>query len=201
VWIDPVTQQVYRTPAALASAFPGVSWPSAPTASTVQAHGLEAVQTAPMPAFDAWTQICAEGAPERVDGAWVQTWIVTDRPSDNVRAELHARRKRVRTDEETAGFTYRGQPIDSDRDSILRLTQAAAVAMQALSSGAEYAVAWSGADGVDLPLDAAGVIGLQQALAAHGAACHDRSQARKARIDAATDLSALVEIAAELAGP
>jgi hypothetical protein len=43
-----------------------------------------------------------------------------------------------------------------------------------------------------MPLDAEGVMNMQSALAAHGQACHDRSSALRAMIDAPdADLDAL----------
>lgn len=70
--------------------------------------------------------------------------------------------------------------------------------LHALQAGVQYEVVWACADNSDLPLDALGTLGMQQALAAHGAACHARSQAFKARIDAAGTLDELATLAAEL---
>jgi hypothetical protein len=108
------------------------------------------------------------------------------------RLELHAARRAARTAAETGGFIFNGHPFDSDRDSILRIANAATTALTANLVGAPFATAWHCADGYDMPLDAAGVMAMQGALAAHGQACHDRSSALRALIDAPeADLDAL----------
>jgi hypothetical protein len=110
------------------------------------------------------------------------------------RLELHAARRAARTRAETGGFIFNGHPFDSDRDSILRIANAATTALTANLFGAPFATEWHCADGYDMPLDAAGVMAMQGALAAHGQACHDRSSALRAMIDAPeADLDALAE--------
>jgi hypothetical protein len=108
------------------------------------------------------------------------------------RIRLHENRRQARTRAETGGFFFNGHPFDSDRDSILRIANAATTALTANLVGAPFATEWHCADGYDMPLDAAGVMAMQGALAAHGQACHDRSSALRAMIDAPeADLDAL----------
>jgi hypothetical protein len=110
------------------------------------------------------------------------------------RLELHAARRAARTAAETGGFIFDGHPFDSDRDSILRIANAATTALTATLVMAPFATEWHCADGYDMPLDAAGVMSMQSALAAHGQACHDRSSALRAMIDAPdADLDAMAE--------
>jgi hypothetical protein len=110
------------------------------------------------------------------------------------RLELHKARRAARTRAETAGFIFDNHPFDSDRDSILRIANAATTALTATLVMAPFATEWHCADGYDMPLDAAGVLAMQGALAAHGQACHDRSSALRAMIDAPdADLDALAE--------
>jgi hypothetical protein len=110
------------------------------------------------------------------------------------RLELHTARRAARTAAETGGFIFNGHLFDSDRDSILRIANAATTALTANLVGAPFATEWHCADGYDMPLDAAGVMSMQGALAAHGQACHDRSSALRALIDAPeADLDALAE--------
>lgn len=50
-------------------------------------------------------------------------------------------------------------------------------------------------DDYEMPLDAAGVMGLQAALSAHGQACHNRSTVLRDLIDAPdADLDALASV-------
>jgi hypothetical protein len=110
------------------------------------------------------------------------------------RLELHAARRAARTAAETSGFIFNGHLFDSDRDSILRIANAATTALTASLVGAPFATEWHCADGYNMPLDAAGVMSMQGALAAHGQACHVRSSALRAMIDAPdADLDALAE--------
>ena len=110
------------------------------------------------------------------------------------RLELHASRRAARTAAETDGFIFDGHLFDSDRDSILRIATAATTALTASLVDAPFATEWHCADGYDMPLDAAGVLAMQGALAAHGQACHDRSSVLRAMIeDPNADLDALAE--------
>ena len=196
-----LNEQTVLTFAALRRRHPGTSFPREWAGGEIDGISYAVIESTPAPDYDPLTEIVSEAAPEQVGGGWRQAWVVSGRALEEVREELHARRKAQRTAEEVAGFTYREHRVDSDRDSILRITQAAAVAMQALQAGGEHAVAWTCADGSELPLDAPGVIGLQQALAAHGAACHARSQALKAEIEAAETLTGLAAIDIEAGWP
>jgi hypothetical protein len=110
------------------------------------------------------------------------------------REAAHKQRREERTRAETNGFIFNGHLFDSDRDSILRIANAATTALTANLIGTPFATEWHCADGYDMPLDAAGVMAMQGALAAHGQACHDRSSALRAMIDAPeADLDALAE--------
>jgi hypothetical protein len=113
------------------------------------------------------------------------------------RTAAHAERHAARLAAETGGFDYADRRIDSDRDSLQRITQAVAAAMQAVMAGQPFAVAWTCADDSELPLDAVGMLALQRALTAHGAACHARSQEIKALLDAA-DLAGLAAVQGEM---
>ncbi len=109
--------------------------------------------------------------------------------------ELHQLRQFFRTQAETGGFVFNGHPIDSDRDSILRIGNAATTALTAQLTGTSFSTEWACADEYQMPLDAAGVMALQAALSAHGLACHLRSQELKALIDAPdADLDALAGV-------
>jgi hypothetical protein len=134
---------------------------------------------------------------------WLAAGNVPDPPSkadrELIRARLHQERRDARTRDEMSGFMFNGHPLDSDRDSILRIVNAAATALTAVILNQPYAVEWMCADNYEMPLDAHGVLGMQAALAAHGAACHTASQDLKARVDEASDLAALEVIAAEIA--
>jgi hypothetical protein len=114
------------------------------------------------------------------------------------RTAAQAERQAARLAAETGGYRYAGHPVDADRDSILRISNASITALTSLALGLPFATAWTCADDAQIPLDASGVLALQAALSTHGQACHDRSTALKAMIDGATDLAALAAVAAEI---
>ena len=137
-------------------------------------------------------------------GDTITTWEDADPPPtaaeiyvaqvELARLARHQQRRAARTRAETGGFVFNGHPLDSDRDSILRIGNAATTALISQLSGTPFSTAWTCADEYQMPLDAAGVMALQAALSAHGLACHLRSQALKALIDTPdADLDALAE--------
>lgn len=103
--------------------------------------------------------------------------------------EINAERDR----REQGGFQYLGYRIDSDAISVQRMTVAAAAAHGAIAAGLPYAVEWTCADNAVLALDAAGVIGLLQALSVHGAGLHHHARALKALV-LASDVPESVDI-------
>jgi hypothetical protein len=174
--------------------FPQISFPAHATADLLAEYGIYPVTTVPAPDYDRLTQVRVELPPAEIDGVWTQQWAVRDKTMEElvaVRDSLHDQRRTARTNAEMAGFVFQGKRIDSDRDSILRITQAALLASQALAASQPFAVEWVCADDSVLELDAAGMLAMQAALTAHGLACHNRSQALRDLIDAATDGSAL----------
>jgi hypothetical protein len=203
MWINPQTGIVYRQVAAIRAAHPNTSMPAVPSDECLAWFGLVPVMRTDPPAYDPLREDLTEEAPIEIEGSWVQTWLVAAKTLIAVEAaltarrlELHTARRAARTRAETVGFSYNGHPFDSDRDSILRIANAATTALTATLLEAPFATEWHCADGYDMPMDAAGVMAMQGALAAHGQACHDRSGALRAMIDAPdADLDALaVEI-------
>jgi hypothetical protein len=104
----------------------------------------------------------------------------------------HARRRALRTEAELGGFTHGGHRFDSDRDSILRIANAAQAATVASMLQMPFATVWTCADGYqyDVP-DAATMLAIHGALVAHGQACHSYSQALADLIEGAVSLEAL----------
>lgn len=181
--------------------YPQTSFPSQPTDALLAEFGVYPVARADRPDHDPIHQVVAEQPPALVDGVWTQQWEVRDLTAPELavmREQLHRDRRARRTQAETGGFMFQGRRIDSDQDSILRITQAALLAHQTLLTGQPFAVAWVCADDSVLELDAAGMLAMQQALTFHGLACHNRSQALRTLIDGATDGQSLSLAAADL---
>lgn len=105
---------------------------------------------------------------------------------------LHESRRALRTNAELGGFTHDGQRFDSDRDSILRITNAAQAATISMMVSAPFSTLWTCADGYQYPVpDAATMLQIHGALVAHGQACHPHSQAMAVLIDGAGSLEEL----------
>jgi hypothetical protein len=94
-----------------------------------------------------------------------------------------------------AGFLYNGKRIDSDQDSRILISGAVQLATLAMIAGTPEALAqfaaglgsgWRHSDGTIAATDAAGMIAIGQALAAHIATCDAVSQTHKAAIEAIT---------------
>lgn len=117
---------------------------------------------------------------------------------EDLRTQAHTLRRERRTQAELAGFTHAGHPLDSDRDSILRIANAAASALSSIIGQQPWATVWRCADEYNLPLDALGMLAMQGALALHGQACHTASQAIGAEIEAAPDIATLDAIIAAI---
>lgn len=201
MWFNTNTQAVYRSHAEIRAAFVNTSFPSELHDAVLLDFGVCALLPSPIPEHDPAVQIAEEGQPLQIDGLWTQQWDVRDKTAeelDQVRQQLHEQRRNARTSAEMAGFLFQDKRIDSDRDSILRITQAALLASQSIEAEQPFGVEWVCADDSVLELDAAGMLAMQQALTFHGLACHNRSQALRTLIDGATDGQSLSLAAADL---
>jgi hypothetical protein len=132
------------------------------------------------------------------DGVYRREWSVTERPLDEIKTWAKSRVNARKDRAETGGFVFATKLIDSDRDSILRIANAATTAAMALSTNSEFAVMWTCADNTDLPLDAQGIVDMQAALSAHGHRCHLRARELKNRIDSAQSLQDIDIVIAEM---
>jgi hypothetical protein len=107
------------------------------------------------------------------------------------KAEMREGVKRIRNQLELAGFPYRGKMIDSDKDSLLRITISVHVAEYV---GPSFEEVWTCADDSDLDLDQAGMLGMPIALATYASKLHTTSRLLKRAIQEAvthTDLDAI----------
>jgi hypothetical protein len=128
-------------------------------------------------------------------------WILSPLPApvpptlDELKANKRAEINQQRAELETAGFSYLGHVFDSDQRSADRIQVATGSALAALMAGQPYELAWTAADNTDVPLDAAGVVGLNTAFAVYGLTLHETAKALKAQVDAATTAGEVEAIA------
>lgn len=97
-----------------------------------------------------------------------------------IREQINAERNR----REQTSFPFAGKQINSDPDSVQRITVAFNNARMALEAGVEYNLNWTCADDSELPLDAMGVCGMVQALGLYGVHLHYYGRALKAAVNA-----------------
>jgi len=112
------------------------------------------------------------------------------------RKEINAERDRL----EKSGFPYMNKQIDSDMQSVSRITVASQSAMVALQVGVPFSITWTCADNSTLDLDAEGMLGMSPALATHAETLHYRAKDLKDQVDSitATDLEEVRELLADI---
>ena len=73
-------------------AFPDVSFATTPDPRDLLPLGIVVVRETAAPEYDSATQVIEEAPPRYENGAWVQTWTVTDLTADEIVARTQARR-------------------------------------------------------------------------------------------------------------
>jgi hypothetical protein len=109
---------------------------------------------------------------------------------DQIKQQLHEERRQKRTEKEVSGFEFDGHPIASDRDSIMRINNAATAAI----ISPEFYTIWECDDNFEMPLNKESMLALQLALTKHGEECHDWSKQKEAEINEAETPEQLSQI-------
>jgi hypothetical protein len=92
---------------------------------------------------------------------------------------------------ETEGFEFNGVMYDSDERSAQRIAVAVGAALAAPET---FSVTWTAQDNSEHVLDAAGVLGLNGALAAYGDSVHQTAKTLKAAVDDAEDAEGVAAV-------
>lgn len=125
-------------------------------------------------------------------------WI-DERDLEAVRADTWVRIKAARSAAEYGGFdwTHDGavHRFDADAESQRRIQGAAQMAQLALAQAQPFEIVWTLADNSTVTLDAADMIAVGMAMAAHVNACHVRGRELRAQIEAAATKAELDAIA------
>ena len=134
------------------------------------------------------------------DGVYSRTRNGTEEERDAVllaaaKAAKYQERLDALLNARNGGFLFNGKRVDSDQDSRLLISGAVQLATLAMMAGTPEALAqfaaglgsgWRHSDGSIAANDAAVMIAIGQALAAHIATCDAVSQTHKAAIEAST---------------
>ena len=134
------------------------------------------------------------GVSENQDGSYrLDLDDGTTRPASQLEITTARRLKRVseinveRDRREQSTFPYMSKQVQCDPISVQRISVAAATAQMALAASVPYSVDWSCADNSILSLDALGVLGMMQALGAHGIAIHYYARTLKDQVAVSSD--------------
>jgi hypothetical protein len=68
---------------------PQVSFPADISADTLAEYDVYPLAPTPQPDHDPTAQRIAESQPEQKDGIWMQTWIITDKTSEEIASEIN----------------------------------------------------------------------------------------------------------------
>ena len=113
---------------------------------------------------------------------------------DGAKARLWETAKARREAAERGGCDTPLGRVDTDQESILRITGAVSAAQMAHAQSAPFAVDWTMADNSVVPHDAPAMIDMGIAAMAHVAAVHARGRALRDEIEAADMAGALAAI-------
>lgn len=127
MWINPITQSIYRLHSEIRAAFPNVSMPAYLTDKIILSLGLQPVTPAQKPLG----HVVEEVAPLLVDDSWTQQWTVrppTEQETSAKAIEVRAERNRLLTDSDWT--QVKDAPVDqlawaAYRQALRNITQQA----------------------------------------------------------------------------
>jgi hypothetical protein len=191
----------YQSESELRLAHQRTAFPLVIAADDVAPLNVVLLEPAPVPTHDRITQRVIESIPIQIGDRWWQDWKIVDLSAEEAAASLAAEKVRLREainaerDRlEAAGFSYVGKRLDSTERSVLRFNVAVQAAQAAIAAGQTFQLDWTCADNSELPLDAAGVIGIPVAFALYGNALHQHARALKAAVESATTAAELAAV-------
>lgn len=162
-------------------------------------YGVSKLQLVTPPPYNPDTQVRVEADPVLIDGVWMQVWAVTSSiPTDPdaleaFKATYASKRKAdlaaIRYAKETAGITFNGMPVSTDRASQAMLTGAHTT----VQVTPEIIIDWKGNAGW-VQLNKAAIEALSQAVSSHIQSCFSNEKTVSTLIDAATTVAELEAI-------
>jgi hypothetical protein len=174
------------------------------TKSFEELNSIEFTKLRAIVTFDAWSPELMDGLESAIQTEELKLYVgiepvVTVTPEmlkNEKRALINAERDRL----EKSGFPYMSKMIDSDMQSVNRINTTFSAAMACYIIGQPFTVEWTCADNSPLELDAQGMIGMPQALAAYGSELHYRATELKNMVNAitSTDLDEVRELLAAI---
>jgi len=132
MWINTVTQQVFKFHHEIREAFPGVSFPSEISDESLDAVGVAPVSVSPVPQFDEATQKPVPLPPVENSGAWSMDYEIVALSSDELagvaaQAMAQAKIDRAVAVSSIVVTTTSGNEFDGHEDAQNRMARAIAM--------------------------------------------------------------------------
>lgn len=183
--------------AELRAAHPGTSFPADLLQADLIDFGVFPVEHTEPPVVTS-EQVAEEATPELVNGVWRQSWTVRDKTADELAAAKAAIWEKVKARRAVAieaGCTIPGLgTFQTDADSLDNVTQGVAGALLAAATGQPFTIDWTLADNATATLSGPQMMAAGKIIGERKSACHARSRALRAQIDAAADFATLEAI-------
>lgn len=126
---------------------------------------------------------------------WIPEWELEGFLNDlkvSKQREINLKRDEL----EAAGFPYGSAIIDSDERSVKRISIAVSAALVSLQFQQPFKVFWAAQDNSILELDAAGMIGMNLALAEYATQLHYAARQAKMQIEQANSVQEVLAVQA-----
>jgi len=174
VYLKDATQ--YSLPQ-IRKAHPQVSIPEGADLTDLGYYLIETVE----PPTVTVNQRLTQGEPEEyAPGHWRETWIVTDIPLSEAKANRSNDLASLRYQHETAGITLSGMTIETDRESQALITGAYCTSLL----NPAVMIDWKGVNGWT-QIDAATIAGIAASVSIHVQACFSKERVLSEALDAA----------------
>jgi len=85
MWIDPSSQNVFRTHAEIRDSWKLVSFPTEIKESHIEFLGLKPIKSIPQPDYNRMNQTVVETDPILVDGEWTQQWEIRQLTQEEIK--------------------------------------------------------------------------------------------------------------------
>jgi len=125
------------------------------------------------------------------DNVWYLEGYAPKKPLDFAKNEKIAELKRKRDENEQDYFVYDGHRYNSDSTSCQRITN---TVMVASAMGEAFKMDWTDYENNEVPMNAQGMFGLQQALMQHSLACHTQYRELKESVTKAKSVKKVESI-------
>jgi hypothetical protein len=184
--------------------YPNVGLPPNPTDEQLEQFGVYTCSITDRPSINTLSQKLEEKI-EKIDGQWVKNWTIInlsieeiEQKINQIKKNLHSKRKSTRIKQETNGFIFNGHPIASDDKSIMRIQSALGSAIVASMNSIPFNVVWLCEDEYEMSMNAEEFLSFHQQMVTIGQQIHNRSQELKTLIEGINETTDIDNIENEI---